>query len=490
MLISRLLPLAGALLLAGCASMAPSYERPAAPLPAQYGAGLAATGADAAALDWRGYFTDPALQRLIEQALAHNHDLRTAVLRVQKAQAAYGIQRSARYPTLGLSAEAARARTPADLSLTGHAITASQFQVGLGVSSWEIDFWGRIASLSEAAKQSFLATDAARRATTLSLIAQVTDTYLGLRELDERLRLAQGSAASQRESLRIFTRRFDVGSASRLELTQVQTLVTQADSLVVQIQQQRDQQAHALDLLLGSPAELPPMPAPAPAQAEAAWQLPPLQVGLPSELLLQRPDIVAAEHQLRSANAQIGAARAAFFPSIRLTAFGGTASNELDGLFKGANRAWSFAPSLSLPIFDGGRNQANLDLAEVRRNLAVAQYEQAVQTAFREVADALSARRWLAKQVQVQGEALTVQQERARLSRLAYDNGATSFLDVLDAERSLISAAQQLVQTRRALLASQVALYRALGGGAQALPDAPLLASPTVPASAAAPTAH
>lgn len=488
MLISRLLPLAGALLLAGCASMAPSYERPAAPLPAQYGAGLAATGADAAALDWRGYFTDPALQRLIEQALAHNHDQRAAVLRVQEAQAAYGVQRSARYPTLGLSADAARARTPADLSLTGSAITSSQFQVGLGISSWEIDFWGRIASLNEVALQSFLATDAARRTTTLSLIAQVADTYLGLREMDERLRLAQESAASQRESLRIFTRRFEVGSASRLELTQVQTLLAQADSLVVQLQQQRDQQAHALDLLLGSPAELPPMPTP--AQAEAAWQLTPLQAGLPSQLLLQRPDLVAAEHQLRAANAQIGAARAAFFPSIRLTAFGGTASNELDGLFKGANRAWSFAPSLSLPIFDGGRNQANLDLAEVRRNLAVVQYEQAVQAAFREVADALSARRWLAEQVRVQGEALAVQQERARLSRLAYDNGATSFLDVLDAERSLISAAQQLVQTRRALLASQVALYRALGGGAQALPEPSLPTSPTLPASGAAPIAH
>lgn len=489
MLISRLIPLASALLLAGCASMAPSYERPAVPLPAQYGAGMApAAAAAAAALEWRGYFTDSALQRLIEQALAHNHDLRTAVLRVQEAQAAYGIQRSARYPTLGLSAEAARARTPADLSLTGHAITASQFQVGLGVSSWELDFWGRLASLNEAALQSFLATDAARRATTLSLIAQVADTYLGLREVDERLRLAQESAASQRESLRIFTRRFEVGSASRLELTQVQTLVAQADSLVVQLQQLRDQQAHALDLLLGSPAELPPMQTP--AQAEAVWQLTPMQAGLPSELLLQRPDLAAAEHQLRAANAQIGAARAAFFPSIRLTAFGGTASNELDGLFKGANRAWSFAPSLSLPIFDGGRNQANLDLAEVRRNLAVVQYEQAVQAAFRDVADALSARRWLAEQVQVQREALAVQRERARLSRLAYDNGATSFLDVLDAERSLISAAQQLVQTRRALLASQVALYRALGGGAQALPDAPLLASPTLPASAAAPTAH
>lgn len=487
---SRLLPLASALLLAGCASMAPTYERPAAILPAQYAAGVAGadTGADAAALDWRGYFTDPALQRLIEQALEHNHDQRAAVLRVQEAQAAYGIQRSARYPTLGLSAEAARARTPADLSLAGRAVTGSQFRAGLGASSWEIDFWGRIASLNEAALQSFLATDAVRRSTTLSLIAQVADSYLGLREVDERLRLAQGSAASQRESLRIFTRRFEVGAASRLELTQVQTLVTQADSLVAQLQQQREQQAYALDLLLGSPAELPPMPAP--AQAEAAWQLPALQAGLPSALLLRRPDLAAAEHQLRAANAQIGAARAAFFPSIRLTAFGGTASNELDGLFKGANRAWSFAPSLSLPIFDGGRNQAGLDLAEVRRNLAVVRYEQAVQAAFRDVADALSARRWLAEQVRIQGDALAVQQERARLSRLAYDSGATSFLDVLDAERSLIFATQQWVQTRRALLASQVAMYRALGGGAHALPGTPLLAFPSLPAPGAAPTAH
>lgn len=473
------LPLACALLLAGCASMAPPHERPAVPLPAQFDAAPAGTGAsaanaaNAAALAWRDYFGDPALQALIAQALAANHDLRSAVLRVQEAQAAYGVQRSARWPTLGLSAEASRSRTPADLSLAGRAVTADRLQAGVGISSWEIDFWGRIASLDEAALQSFLATDAARRATTVALIAQVADTYLAVRELDERLLLAQDSASSQRESLRIFTRRFEVGSASRLELTQVQTLRAQADALVVQLQQQRAQQGHALDLLLAGPAALPPMPAP--AQIQAAWQLPALAADLPSELLLQRPDIAAAEHQLRAANAQIGAARAAFFPSIRLTAFGGTASDALEGLFKGSGRAWSFAPSLSLPLFDAGRNQSNLDLAQVRRELAVVQYEQAVQSAFREVADALAARRWQAEQLQVHSEALEVQRERARLSRLAYDNGASAFLDVLDAERTLISAHQQLAQTRRALLASQVALYRALGGGSQQLPDTPLL---------------
>ena len=468
----RILPLAAALLMAGCTSMAPRYERPAAPLPAQYEGGAAAgTAQAAAALDWPAYFNDPALQQLITLALGRNADLRTAVLRVQEAQAAYGLQRSERFPAVGLSADASRARTPADLSLSGSAVTANRFQAGLSISSWELDLWGRVASLNDVALQRYLATDAACRAATAGLIAQVADAYLDLREFDERLRLAQESATSQRESLRISTRRFEVGAASRLELTQVQTLVTQAESLVVQLRQQREQQAHALEVLLGGPAELLPPPS-SPAQADAAWQLPALAAGLPSELLLQRPDLLAAEHELRAANAQIGAARAAFFPSIRLTAFGGTASSELDGLFKGSSRAWSFTPSLTLPIFDAGRNQSNLELAEVRRHLAVVQYEQAVQIAFREVADALSARRWLGEQVRVQHEALLTQRERARLSRLSYDHGASSFLDVLDAERSLISATQQWVQTRRALLSSQVALYRALGGGSPQAADA------------------
>lgn len=474
--IFRLAACASALSIAGCASMAPPQERPAVAIPAAYAHGTASdagSGPTVAAVGWRSYFSDPTLTRLIEQALVGNADLRSAVLRVQEAQAAYGVQRSARLPTVGLGLDAARARTPAELSPSAGAMTASQFQAGVGISSWEIDFWGRIASLNEAALQSFLATDAARRAASIALVAQVADAWLGLRESEERLRLAQASEASQRESLRIFTRRLEVGAASRLELTQVETLLTQAEALVAQMQQQRDARRLALGILLGdlSDAAIANLPA-GPLDVD---MLAPVAPGLPSDLLGSRPDVLAAEHQLQSANANIGAARAAFFPRIALTAFGGTASSELDGLFRGANRAWSFAPSLSLPLFDAGRNRANLDLAEVRKNLAVVQYEQTVQNAFRDVADALSAQHWTLQQVDVQQRALATQRERARLSRLSYDHGASSFLEVLDAERDLISAEQQLVQTRRVLLSSRVALYAALGGGSRDLSDAPLL---------------
>lgn len=480
----RLTVCAAALLAAGCAFVPPPHERPAVALPAAYVQDAPSLTADqplAAAVDWRGYFPDPVLARLIEQALARNTNLRTALLRVQEAQAVYGVQRSARLPIVGLGVDASRARAPADLSPGGRAVTGNQFQAGVGMNNWEIDFWGRIASLDEAALQSFLATDAARRAATIALVARVADAWLGVRELDERLRLAQASKSSQCESLRIFTRRLEVGSASRLELAQVETLLTQAESLVAQIQRQRDAQRLALGILVGDVTE--PMTGPAEHAPLDDGMFPPLAPGLPSDLLQGRPDVLAAEHQLRAANANIGAARAAFFPRIGLTAFGGVASTELDRLFLGANRAWNFAPSLALPIFDGGRNRANLDLAEVRKNLAVVQYEQTVQNAFRDVADALSAGHWLQQQVKVQQRALDVQHERARLSRLSYDSGASSFLDVLDAERSLIFAEQQLVQTRGALLSSRVALYAALGAGSQRVDDAPLLPTPSVPST-------
>lgn len=477
----RLIVCATSLLTAGCVSMAPPHERPAVALPAAYAHD---TSADAnaesvAALGWRSYFTDPVLTRLIERALANNHDLRTAVLRVQEAQAAYGIQRSARLPTVAVGLDANRTRTPADLNPGAGATTASQFQAGAGISSWEIDLWGRIASLNEAALQSFLATDAARRAVSVTLIAQVADAWLGLREAEERLHLAQTSESSQRESLRIFTRRFEVGAASLLELTQVETLLTQAETLVVQMRQQRDTRRLALGILLGDLSDdATAMDTSAPLDGNL---LAPVAPGLPSDLLTSRPDVVTAEHQLQSANADIGAARAAFFPRISLTAFGGSASAELDHLFRDANRAWSFAPSLSLPIFDAGRRRADLDLAEVRKNLAVVHYEQTVQNAFRDVADALSAQHWALQQVEVQRRALATQRERARLSRLSYEHGASSFLEVLDAERNLISAEQQLVQTRRALLSGRVALYAALGGSSQRLEETPLLPSPALP---------
>ncbi|MFZ3140688.1 efflux transporter outer membrane subunit [Polaromonas sp.] len=452
---------AAALLLCGCASMAPPYEAPALPVSQRYADDAVQEGASAAATGWRDYFADPQLQALIKLALEHNRDLRTAVLHVEEARAAYGIQRADLFPTIGAQAGMDRARTPADLNLTGQPLLGSQYQAGLGLTSWEIDFWGRVRSLRDAALESYLATDEARRAATVGLIAQVANSYLTLRELDERIALARQNIASRAETLRIFSRRVEVGATSRLNLTQVQTLLTQAQALGAQLEQARAAQLNALTLLTGAPLELPV----APGRLDEQHLLRELNAGLPSDLLTQRPDIAAAEHQLKAANASIGAARAAFFPRVALTGSLGTASAELDGLFASGSQSWTFSPSISLPIFNGGRLQGNLTLTEVRRDLAVAQYEKTVQGAFRDVADALSARRWLAEQLAIAQAALSAQTERARLSQLRYDNGASAFLEVLDAQRDLLTAQQQLVQTRRALLSSSVSLYAALGGG-------------------------
>ncbi|QDJ52116.1 efflux transporter outer membrane subunit [Bordetella hinzii] len=468
----RLLSLAiSASLLSGCMSLAPEHTRPPLPVAAAFpqpGAPVSAA-MPAAAVDWQSFYTDPELRGLIARALINNRDLRMAVLRVEEARAAYGIRRADQFPTLGLAADAVRQRTPGDLSITGQPLTASQYQVGVGMASWELDFWGRVRNLKDAALENYLATDAARQAATLSLIAQVADSYLTLRELDERLALTRATIASREESLRIFRRRFEVGAISKLDLTQVETLWQQAKALGAELERTRAAQAQALQELVGQPIDLP--------EARAALDddalMRELPAGLPSDLLTNRPDIVAAEHQLRASNANIGAARAAFLPQITLTGAFGTASSQLDGLFDSGSLAWNFAPGINLPIFDAGRRQANLELAQARQQQAVAQYEKSIQTAFREVADALSARYWLAEQVKVLRATVDAQAERERLARLRYDHGASPFLEVLDAQRDLLEAQQQWVRTRRALLSSQVALYAALGGGTQAQPAGP-----------------
>ncbi len=450
--------------LVGCASLAPLYDAPPLPVRATYAVAAVQEGTSVAVIGWRDYFVDPPLQSLIEQALKNNRDLRTAVLRVEEARTMYGIQRSPLFPTLGAQAGVDRSRTPADLSMSGKPLIASQYQVALGMASWEIDFWGRVRSLQDAALENYLATDAARRAASIGLIAQVANAYLALRGLDERIVLARRTISSRQESLRIVSRRVEVGSTSRLNLTEVKTLLTQAQQLGIQLELARTAQFNALTLLVGAPVELAPL-TPDQGQLEELEKFPELRAGLPSDLLTQRPDIIAAEHQLRAANASIGAARAAFFPRIALTGSLGTASAELDGLFAAGSHAWLFSPSISLPIFDGGLRKNNLSLAEARRDLAVTNYEKTVQVAFRDVSDALSARSWLSQQVEIARTALETQAERARLSQLRYDNGASAFLDVLDAQRDLLDAEQQLVQTRRALLSSYVNLYAALGGG-------------------------
>jgi multidrug efflux system outer membrane protein len=448
------------LLLSGCATLAPRYQAPALPVAPRYAGDPGPEGA-AASVAWRDYFTDRLLLGLIGQSLEHNRDLRMAVLRVQEARAAYGIRRADQFPTLAAQGSLDRLRIPPIAGLTSDAETISAYQVGLGLASWEIDFWGRVRSLKTAALENYLATEAAQRAATIGLVAQVANSYLDLCELDERILLARSTTASRAETLRIFTRRVEVGSTSRLDLTQVQTLYSQAQILGAQLEQSRAAELSALTLLVGAPVDLPITP----DRLDDQHMLVELRAGLPSDLLLNRPDILAAEHQLRAAHANIGAARAAFFPRVALTSSIGTISNDLSGLFASGSTIWRFSPSISLPLFDGGLRRNNLSLAEARRDLAVANYEKTVQVAFRDVSDALSARRWLAEQVVIARTALAVQTERARLSKLRYDNGAAAFLEVLDAQRDLLSAEQQMVQLRRALLSSRVSLYAALGGG-------------------------
>lgn len=446
----------------GCMSLAPRYETPELPVPDDWLD--ARSGVAAADLAWNQYFSDPMLQQLIRTALEHNRDLRVAMLRVEEARAMHRIQRADLFPQINAAAQGTRARVPGDLSPSGTALISSDYRAELGVSNWELDLWGRVRSLNESALQQWLATQAGSHAARTALIAQVADAYLSLRDLGERVALAQRAVETRRESLRIFTRRFEVGSASRLELTQVQVLLSQAQTLLSQLEQARDAQIQALGPLIGGhPGELQQA-----APFDDTMTLADLAPGLSSALLTARPDIAAAEYRLRAANANIGAARAAFFPRIALTGSWGTASTELDGLFESGSGAWAFAPAVSLPIFDAGRRRANLAASQVRRDIAVAEYEKSIQVAFREVADALSARRWLAEQLELQRQTLGAARERSRLAQLRYDSGSAAYLEVLDAQRELLTAEQQLVQARRALLSNQVALYAALGGDSRA----------------------
>jgi len=450
--------------LAGC-SLAPIYQRPSLPTAATYPAAFAAqmqVTQDALPLGWREFFTDSRLRELIDQALVNNRDQRIAVQRVEEVRGLYGIQRADLLPGVSMGAMGSRSRVPADLSVTGSAMTSDQYQVTLNLSLWELDFWGRVRNLTAAALETYLATQEAQRAIVVSLIAQVANTYLLERELDERIVIAQQTLLTREDSYRIARRRYEIGYASKLDAVQAETLLNQARADLASLMRQRDQNLNALTLLVGAPViafETRPLSMIGPG---FALEIP---AGLPSDLLINRPDILAAEHRLKAANANIGAARAAFFPRIMLTGYLGTASIELSGLFGSGSGIWSFSPSVTLPIFDGGRNRANLNVSEARRNLAVADYERTIQGAFREVADALAERRWLTQQLAAQQATFVAQTERTRLAGLRYQNGAAPYLEVLDAERDRFLAEQALVQLRRALLTSSVNLYAALGGG-------------------------
>ncbi len=455
------------LALAACTSLAPDYQRPPSTLPAQFApadtaaAPPAATPA-ASTLAWRDYFTHPELQALIEQALLHNHDLQAAMLQVAQARAAYGLARAERSPAVGVGLESQRALVPGDLNITGQPVISSQHQLGVGFSSWELDLWGRIRSLNTAALHSYWASAEGQRAAQLLLVAQVADGWLAVHELDWRIHLAQEALATRTEARRVFARRVEVGSSSRLDFVQVELLWQQANTLLSQLQLQRSTQMHALGQLVGQPdLALPPSTTP----LASLLPLQPLAAGLPAQLLENRPDILAAEHQLQAANARIGAARAMYFPRIALTAVGGTASADLDGLFASGSRAWTFAPSISLPLFDGGRRKANVQVSEVQRAQAINQYQRTIEAAFRDVADALAANQWLAAQLDSLQATEATLTERARLAQRRYDAGATRYFEVLDAERDLLAAQQQVVQAQRTLLGARLQLYTALGGG-------------------------
>ncbi|SEF25202.1 AdeC/AdeK/OprM family multidrug efflux complex outer membrane factor [Variovorax sp. NFACC27] len=468
----RLAPLAASLtiaaLMVGC-SLMPAYQQPAPPVPGKFAGDTTdagSTSAPVADLGWRDVFTDPSLRRVIEMSLANNRDLRVAVLNIEKARAQYRVQDAALFPTVNASAGGSGSRTPASLSSTGETLIAHQYSASLGFSSYEIDLFGRVRSLSEQALQQFLSTAEARRSTQISLVAEVATSYLTLAADQDRLKLARDTLRNQSDSYRLNQRSFELGSASALTLSQAQTSVDSARVDVERYTAQVAQDRNALVLLVGAdvPDELLPQALPDGATA-ATNPLAAIPPGLPSELLQRRPDILQAERDLRAANAYIGAARAAFYPRISLTASAGSSSSELSGLFKGGSGSWSFAPQVTLPIFDGGANRANLKIATVSRDISVAQYEKAIQTAFREVSDALAQRNTLGRQLDAQQSLVNATADSYRLSQARFSRGVDSYLSVLDSQRSLYTAQQDLIGTRLSRFTNLVTFYKTLGGG-------------------------
>ncbi|WP_312519261.1 efflux transporter outer membrane subunit [Massilia sp.] len=455
-------PLALAMALAGC-SLAPDYLRPAAPVAAAFPEVPQAASKSAspllaqapAAVPWQQFFADARLRTLIDQALTNNRDLRIAIANIEQARAQYRITRADRLPTVGLGVSGQRQTVGEDQPIS------STYSAGLQVSAFELDLFGRVRNLSEAALAQFLATEEARKTTQISLIASVANGWLQLLADEELLRITQETLKTREESERLTQLRFDNGVASRLELQLSRSLVETARATLAQQQRFRAQDINLLTLLVGQPL--------AQDQSQGATlaktELPDIPAGLPSDLLANRPDIRGAEQQLIAANANIGAARANFFPRITLTGSAGSVSDQLSGLFESGTWGWSFAPQAILPIFDYGRNSATLASARAQNDIAVARYEQSIQTAFREVADALAGQATYSEQLRAQQAVTEAEADRFNLSDLRYRSGAASQLDLLDAQRSLFESQQAAVNANLLRLQNQVTLYRVLGGG-------------------------
>lgn len=456
-------------MLGGC-SMIPDYLRPASPAAAQWPAGdayqqVAAenSGKTAADTGWQEFFRSQNLQRLIGAALENNRDLRVAALNVEAARAAYRVQRADLVPSVNAGAGMSRQGVPENASSSGRDTVSSQYTANVATTAFELDVFGRIRSLNEKALQQYLATDEARKSVQIALVAEVANAYLTLLADEKLLKLTEETLAAQQESFTLIQRSFDAGIGSQLDVSQARTSVETARTNLAQYKRRVAQDKNALALLVGA----------ADVTVDTANEtlddtliMESLPAGLPSDVLLNRPDILQAEYTLKAANANIGAARAAFFPRISLTGSLGLASASLSDLFKsGSGLAWSFAPQLTVPIFEGGANKANLDLANVQKNIAVASYEKSIQTAFREVADELAARGTYSDQLQAQSALVAATQNAYDLSQLRYKQGVDSYLNVLDAQRSLYSAQQGEIQVQQQRLSNLVNLYKVLGGG-------------------------
>jgi multidrug efflux system outer membrane protein len=469
---SCFLAMAMATLFCAC-TLEPHYERPASPVPPLEG-GIAG-GTAAADIGWREFFPDPQLQQLIALALANNRDLRVAILNVQSAQAQYRIQRADLFPSINASAveqaqeiplkvlEAENPVAGADAgSLPTSGLTLHTYDVGVGFTNYELDLFGRIRSLSHAALQQYFSSGETRRSVQLTLVAEVAIAYVTILTDQTLLAITRDTLKSQQESYELTERMFTGGTTTELALRQAESTVDTARANLAQYSRQLAQDRDALQLLLGAPI---PDGIDFSGGLDRGDTVAELEEGIPSDVLVHRPDVLAAEHQLMAANAQIGAARAAFLPSITLTGSFGTESTQLSGLFKGGSQAWTFSPQISIPIFAGGANVANLQATKLQRDTAIAQYEKAIQTAFREVADALVARGTLDEQLAAQQALVTASDKAYRLADMRYRGGIDSYLSALDAQRTLYSAQQQLQAVRLVRLQNLVTLYKALGGG-------------------------
>lgn len=449
----------------GACSLIPEYLRPQAPVPEVFpnaDQSAASTATQLSDIPWQDYFADSQLREVIGLALSNNRDLRVAALNIEKARALYRVQRADLYPRVGITGIENAQRIPGDLTSSGDEATTHQYSATIGFSAYELDFFGRIRSLNAQALEQYLATEEAKRSAQISLVAEVANAWLTLAADRERLALARSTFETRKKSYELIRRTFEVGVGSALDVRQAESLMESARADVARYTSLEARDTNALVLIAGTtiPADL--LPATLSDSVSAITEIP---AGVPSEVLTRRPDILQAEHALRATNASIGAARAAFFPSITLTAGAGVASDSLGGLFSSGAGTWNFVPQIKVPIFEAGRLTANLEATKVQREINVAQYEKAIQTAFREVADTFAEKSTLIERLDARRKLVEATKMSFKLSEARYKGGIDSYLGFLDSQRVLYLAQLELIEIRLTESANRVSLYKVLGGG-------------------------